>query len=254
MVEGGIRCACSNVHRRGCTRHSPNNYEHLYRHFSCTTSEARSRRIRLTSTSRELLGQRSERSAFILGAVTTYAVAVASYVAMNRGLLWWRGPPKNIDGLRKSFSGAFRARLSAREGERGAEGLSSPEPRSYFFAGSVWVLMPILARAVPGGSSALYGVMLGAVGARALIGAPQSNAEIYVRREPDSVCRGLGEGRHDRRASAQAAGLARRLPPGRPRVGVAGRVHGVQRRCSGHPPNWERDVRSRSTSLSSTGP
>lgn len=105
------------------------------------------------------------------GAGVTYGADVASYIIVIGTLLWWRRAPDADDALSEHFGGAFRAGLRYAK--------ASPELHvvllraAVFFgcASAVWALLPLVARNLLGGGAGFYGVLLGAVGAGAILGA-----------------------------------------------------------------------------------
>jgi MFS family permease len=105
------------------------------------------------------------------GAALTYGANVLGYAVVVTALLWWRRPPEADSALKEHFFGALRAGLRY--------GRSSPELRVvllrsavfFSFASAVWALLPLVARSTPGGSAGFYGLMLGAVGVGAILGA-----------------------------------------------------------------------------------
>ncbi|WP_102960543.1 MFS transporter [Mangrovicella endophytica] len=106
-----------------------------------------------------------------VGAAATYGADVASYLFVIAALLWWKRPAVPRDELSESFGGAFRAGLRYVR--------ASPEVhrvllRAFVFfalASSVWALLPLVARNLLAGDAGFYGIMLGAIGAGAILGA-----------------------------------------------------------------------------------
>ncbi|WP_028353675.1 MFS transporter [Bordetella petrii] len=106
-----------------------------------------------------------------LGAAFTYGVDVISYVFVVAALLWWRRPATEQDELSERFAGAFRAGLRY---ARASRELHVVLLRAFLFfalASSVWALLPLVARNLLGGGAGFYGILLGAVGAGAIVGA-----------------------------------------------------------------------------------
>lgn len=117
------------------------------------------------------------------GAAATYGADVASYLFVIAALLWWKRPAVTRDDLSESFNGAFRAGLRYVR--------ASPEVhrvllRAFVFfamASSVWALLPLIARNLLGGDASFYGILLGTVGAGAILGAvlmPRIQAKLDV--------------------------------------------------------------------------
>ncbi|MCQ4323965.1 MFS transporter [Stutzerimonas stutzeri] len=106
-----------------------------------------------------------------LGAAFTYGVDVISYVFVIAALLWWRRPKAEQDVLAERFPGAFRAGLRY---ARASRELHVVLVRAFVFfalASSVWALLPLVARGLLGGGAGFYGILLGAVGLGAIVGA-----------------------------------------------------------------------------------
>lgn len=105
------------------------------------------------------------------GASLAYGVDVLSYVAVIAALLWWKRPPNAHDALSEQFLGALRAglRFTRASGELHVVLLRAAV--FFLFASSVWALLPLVARELLQGSAGFYGVLLGAVGAGAIVGA-----------------------------------------------------------------------------------
>jgi len=106
-----------------------------------------------------------------LGASVAYGADVASYVFVVAGLVWWRRPAPVDTGLSEHFLGAFRAGLRYARASRELHVVLLRAAVFFLFASSVWALLPLVARKMLGGSAGFYGVLLGAVGAGAILGA-----------------------------------------------------------------------------------
>lgn len=105
------------------------------------------------------------------GAGFTYGADVLSYVIVIGALLWWRRPMGADDALSERFAGAFRAGLRY---ARASHELHVVLLRAAIFfacASAVWALLPLVARNLLGGGAGFYGILLGAVGAGAIVGA-----------------------------------------------------------------------------------
>jgi predicted MFS family arabinose efflux permease len=105
------------------------------------------------------------------GAAATYGVDVASYVIVIAALLWWRRPARAEDALSEQFLGAFRAGLRYARASRELHIVLLRAAVFFACSSSVWALLPLVARNLLGGSAGLYGILLGAVGAGAILGA-----------------------------------------------------------------------------------
>ncbi|MES2941847.1 MAG: MFS transporter [Pseudomonadota bacterium] len=105
------------------------------------------------------------------GAAAAYGADVLSYVFVIAALLWWRRPPAVDSGLSEQFFGAFRAGLRYARSSRELHVVLLRAAVFFLFASSVWALLPLVARRMLGGTAGFYGVMLGAVGVGAIVGA-----------------------------------------------------------------------------------
>ncbi|MDQ2081685.1 MFS transporter [Xanthobacteraceae bacterium Astr-EGSB] len=106
-----------------------------------------------------------------LGAPATYVLDVATYVLVIAALWSWRRETAADDGLRERFGGALRAGLRYARASTGVRRLLGRAALFFAFASAVWALLPIIVRHQIGGGPGLYGAMLGAVGAGAIMGA-----------------------------------------------------------------------------------
>ncbi|RST55875.1 MFS transporter [Variovorax sp. MHTC-1] len=105
------------------------------------------------------------------GAALTYGVDVLSYVFVIAALLWWRRPAAADSGLSENFLGAFRAGLRYTRASRELHVVLLRAAVFFLYASAVWALLPLVARQMLGGSAGFYGLLLGAVGAGAILGA-----------------------------------------------------------------------------------
>jgi hypothetical protein len=108
------------------------------------------------------------------GAAFTYGVDVLSYAAVIAALLWWRRPAAGEGGashVSEDFLGAFRAGLRYTRASRELHVVLLRAAVFFLFASAVWALLPLVARQMLGGTAGFYGVLLGAVGAGAILGA-----------------------------------------------------------------------------------
>ena len=106
------------------------------------------------------------------GLVVPFLLNALSVLGIVAALLWWKSPKTDESTLPpETIVPAMIA------GVRYA--LNSPPVRStllraaafFVFASAFWALLPLIARTVLGGGAALYGVLLGALGAGAVAGA-----------------------------------------------------------------------------------
>ncbi|MGJ7581598.1 MFS transporter [Variovorax sp. RHLX14] len=105
------------------------------------------------------------------GAGAAYGADVASYVFVIAALVWWKRPAAVDTGLSEQFFGAFRAGLRYARASSELHVVLLRAAVFFLFASSVWALLPLVARGMLGGTAGFYGVMLGAVGAGAILGA-----------------------------------------------------------------------------------
>ncbi|MGE8637677.1 MAG: MFS transporter [Achromobacter sp.] len=105
------------------------------------------------------------------GAAAAYGADVLSYVFVIGALLWWKRPKKVDDGLSEQFFGAFRAGVRFARASRELHVVLLRAAVFFIFASSVWALLPLVARKMLGGSAGFYGILLGAVGLGAILGA-----------------------------------------------------------------------------------
>ncbi len=105
------------------------------------------------------------------GAAVTYGVDVASYGVVIAALFWWRRAPDADDVLSEHFFGAFRAGLRYARASRQLHVVLFRAAIFFAFSSAVWALLPLVARTLLGGDAGFYGILLGAVGAGAILGA-----------------------------------------------------------------------------------
>ncbi len=105
------------------------------------------------------------------GAAFTYGADALSYVVVIGALLWWRRSPDADDELSERFAGAFRAGLRYARASRELHIVLFRAAVFFIFASAVWALLPLVARNLLGGGASFYGILLGAVGVGAILGA-----------------------------------------------------------------------------------
>ncbi|AMJ59975.1 MFS transporter [Bosea sp. PAMC 26642] len=119
------------------------------------------------------------------GAAATYGADVLSYVLVIAALVWWRRPAGADDELREHFGGAFRAGLRYARASRELHRVLLRATLFFICASAIWALLPLVARRLLEGGAGFYGLLLGAVGTGAIIGAivlPRFRAHIGVDR------------------------------------------------------------------------
>jgi MFS family permease len=105
------------------------------------------------------------------GAAAVYGLDVMTYILVGGALLWWRRESDADDGLREHFGGALRAGLRYARASHDLHRILWRAVLFFAFASAVWALLPIVARQEIGGGPSFYGLMLGSVGAGAILGA-----------------------------------------------------------------------------------
>jgi MFS family permease len=105
------------------------------------------------------------------GAAATYGLDVLSYVIVIAALLWWRAPLRKMTELSETFVGGFRAGIRYTRASRDLHRMMFRALMYFGFASCVWALLPLIARELLDGSAGFYGLLLGAVGVGAIVGA-----------------------------------------------------------------------------------
>lgn len=105
------------------------------------------------------------------GAALTYGADVLSYAFVITALLWWKRPPAADDALSEHFMGAFRAGLRYARASRALHIVLLRAIVFFALSSAVWALLPLVARNLLNGDAGFYGILLGAVGAGAIMGA-----------------------------------------------------------------------------------
>lgn len=105
------------------------------------------------------------------GAGFAYGADVTSYIIVIGALFWWRRATEADDALSERFGGAFRAGLRYAKASRELHVVLLRAAIFFACASAVWALLPLVARNLLGGGAGFYGVLLGAVGAGAILGA-----------------------------------------------------------------------------------
>lgn len=106
------------------------------------------------------------------GIAAPFWANAVSYVVVIAALIWWRPPPPPAAQLpAERFASAIRLGLR--------HAFINPHLRAtllrgvgfFIFASTYWALLPLVAREQVSGGPALYGLLLGAIGASAVVGA-----------------------------------------------------------------------------------
>jgi predicted MFS family arabinose efflux permease len=105
------------------------------------------------------------------GPATTFGLSAAGALLMMAALWAWRRPAPEPDLLVEHFVGALRAGLRYTRASRELHRVLWRAAVFFGFSSAVWALLPLLARRLLGGTAGFYGLLLGAVGAGAIVGA-----------------------------------------------------------------------------------
>lgn len=105
------------------------------------------------------------------GAALTYGFNLLSYGFVIAVLLWWPRPARPENPLQERFLGAFRAGIRYARANRQLQVILFRSGCYFAFASSTWALLPLVAKGVLHAGAGFYGVLLGAVGAGAIVGA-----------------------------------------------------------------------------------
>ncbi|OHV78677.1 MFS transporter [Rhizobium sp. LCM 4573] len=106
-----------------------------------------------------------------LGATVSYGVDIVTYLLTAAALIWWKRAAPESNDLRESFSGAFRAGLRYAKASPELHVVLLRAAVYFAFTSAIWALLPLVARTLLGGDAGFYGVLLGAVGLGAILGA-----------------------------------------------------------------------------------
>jgi len=106
-----------------------------------------------------------------LGAAAAYSADLASDLVVVAALAWWRRAPSADGELSERFFAAFRAGLRFVHSSRELRVVLMRAAIFFAFSSVLWALLPIIARQLLGGNPGFYGILLGSVGAGAILGA-----------------------------------------------------------------------------------
>src|SRR5579862_2795754 len=117
-----------------------------------------------------------------LGIAAPFWLDAFSNLGVIAVLWWWRPPPAPASDLpAERLSGAIRAGVRYARNNRPLRATLARAVGFFLFASAYWALLPLLARGQLHGGATLYGVLLGAIGAGAVVGAfflPRLNARL----------------------------------------------------------------------------
>ena len=106
------------------------------------------------------------------GLAAPFFLHAISLVGVLAALLWWRPPSRPPSELpAERFAGAIRAGLRHARRNRALRATLLRASGFFVFASAYWALLPLIAREQIGGGPQLYGLLLGAIGAAAVVGA-----------------------------------------------------------------------------------
>jgi predicted MFS family arabinose efflux permease len=108
----------------------------------------------------------------VAGIAAPFWVNALSNLAVIGALLWWRAPLKGASSLpAERFASAMRAGFRHARHNPHLRATLIRAVAFFLFASAYWALLPLVARNQIAGGPALYGVLLGAIGAGAVGGA-----------------------------------------------------------------------------------
>ena len=101
-----------------------------------------------------------------------YLINAISFLFVIAALLWWKPPPAEESDLpAERFWSALRAGLRYAKASRALRSTLIRATAFFLFASAFWALLPLVARQELQGGPELYGIILGAVGVGAVVGA-----------------------------------------------------------------------------------
>jgi MFS family permease len=107
-----------------------------------------------------------------LGIAAPFWLDAFSNVGVIAALIWWRAPKKNSSALPpEAFTSAIRTGLRYARYNSHLRATLIRSTAFFVFGSAYWALLPLVARTQIAGGPALYGVLLGAIGASAVGGA-----------------------------------------------------------------------------------
>ena len=107
-----------------------------------------------------------------IGIVAPFWIDAVSNFGVIAVFLWWRPHTQNLSGLPpERFTGAVRAGLRYVAYNRPLRATLARAVGFFLFASAYWALLPLVARTQIGGGPELYGLLLGGIGAGAVVSA-----------------------------------------------------------------------------------
>lgn len=105
------------------------------------------------------------------GAAAAYGLDALSYLLVIGVLWWWRSPPTASRLPPEAWGPAMRTGIRYALADGDLRRILLRAAAFFFFGSAYWALLPLIARALPGGDANLYGVLLAAIGGGAVLGA-----------------------------------------------------------------------------------
>jgi MFS family permease/quinol monooxygenase YgiN len=106
-----------------------------------------------------------------LGVPAAYAADALTYAVVIGALLWWRRAAPAPQGPPERLGGAMRAGLRYAAASAPLRRVLARAALFFAFGAAPWALLPLVARGLPDGGPAAFGLLLAAVGAGAVGGA-----------------------------------------------------------------------------------
>jgi MFS family permease len=107
-----------------------------------------------------------------LGMAAPFFLNAASFVCVILALLWWSASRPAIGTLpAERFGNAIRTGLRYARESRPLRAALARSAGFFLFASAYWALLPLIARDLVSGGPGFYGILLGTIGAGAVIGA-----------------------------------------------------------------------------------
>src|ERR1700728_1922695 len=108
----------------------------------------------------------------IFGIAAPFWLDAFSNIGVIAALIWWRAPPRSAASLPpETFGSAIRTGLRYAPYNSHLRATLIRTVAFFVFGSAYWALLPLVARTRMAGGPALYGVLLGAIGASAVGGA-----------------------------------------------------------------------------------
>lgn len=107
----------------------------------------------------------------VAGVASAFVLDALSFIGILAALLWWRPARAQRPARPEALGGAMRAGLRYAWNSLALRRVLLRALVFFSFGAAPWALLPLVARQGLGGDAGLYGVLLGAVGAGAVVGA-----------------------------------------------------------------------------------